>query len=224
MENRAKKLYLFLAGVFFGLGSVYLASVIKKIYYKYNPFNESEPIYNLNRKNLNSLSGNEFLLLKIAPKPENISKSYGTDYVLKSLHKSGLHRDIEVIFRDQQYAFGSLFWFDKYAAWWISVLNEFQIYFTVNSFDCDNFSDFFMVVYSFVNHNLNKESHSQLACGTIIVEQLEPFADIKNGEGIWHSLNIVWLNSAWYVVEPQNGIYIGLESYPNRDNIKIVIF
>lgn len=224
MKNRPKNICFFFAGMLLSLGLIYLSSAIQKFYYKYNAFNESEPVFNSGRKNFNSLFENEFLLLKVAPKPENISKSYNADYLLKSLQKNGLNKGIEIIFRDQQYSFGSSSWFDKYIIWWISILNEFQIYFMKNSFDCDNFSDFFMVTYSFINQGLNKGLSSQLACGTIIVEQLEEFADIKNGEGVWHSLNIVWLDESWFVVEPQNGVYIDLGSYPNKNNIKVIIF
>ena len=99
-----------------------------------------------------------------------------------------------------------------------------DIYFVANSFDCDNFSDFFMVAYSFSNYNLNSNLASQLACGTVIVEQLEEFGGIQYGNGIWHSLNIVWLDEGWFVVEPQNGAYISLASYPNKKNIKAIIF
>lgn len=224
MRNRAKNFYFFLAGLLLGLASIFLSRSADKFYHKYNALNESEPIRRFGKNNINSWFEDGLLFLKVSPKTESISKSYDADYIKESLLKHGLGTNVDIIFRDKQYSYATLSWFEKYATWWISMIIDHDIYFVANSFDCDNFSDFFMVCYSFSNYNLNADLTAQLACGTVIVEQLDEFAGIKYGKGIWHSLNIVWLREGWFVIEPQNGTYISLASYPNKNNIKAIIF
>ena len=224
MRNRVKSIYFFLAGLLLGLGSVFLSRTAEKFYHKYNPINESRPIQRFGRNNINSWFQDGLLFLKTSPKTESISRSYSTDHLKETLLKSGLSTNVDVIFRDKHYSFSTLSWFNKYVTWWITMVIDHDIYFVANSFDCDNFSDFFMVAYSFSNYNLNSNLASQLACGTVIVEQLEEFGGIQYGNGIWHSLNIVWLDEDWFIIEPQNGAYISLASYPNKKNIKAIIF
>ena len=72
--------------------------------------------------------------------------------------------------------------------------------------------------------NSDHREKAQLVCGTLVVENVEEFAGIPAQKGSWHSLNIVWTDFGWFVFEPQNGTYISLRNYPNKNNIKAIIF
>lgn len=152
------------------------------------------------------------------------SQSFSSTKVEESLHEAGLDKNTTVLFRDESYCFVDSVWFDKYALWWIDFIKSNNVDFKQDNFDCDNFSDLFMAIYGFASLNTTVRPYSQVACGTVIVENVNEFARIPALADSWHSLNIVWTNNGWFVIEPQNGIYISLESYPNKNNIKAIIF
>jgi hypothetical protein len=106
----------------------------------------------------------------------------------------------------------------------MDVLDLYQLSYERETFDCDNFSDLFVTVYNFSSHNRSNRTAAQVAVATVVVEQVKNFADISYGSDSWHSLNLVWTSSGWFIVEPQNGTYISLESYPNKNTIKAIIF
>jgi hypothetical protein len=151
-------------------------------------------------------------------------KPFLTKEVEKSLLEVGLPKSVSLIFRDENYCFVESAWFDEYALWWIIFVKNNNVEFKRNNFDCDNFSDLFMAIYGLASLSADIQPYSQVACGTVIVENNYEFAGIPALEDSWHSLNIVWTNIGWFVIEPQNGTYISLESYPNKNNIKAIVF
>jgi len=152
------------------------------------------------------------------------SQSFSVEQVEQSLLEGGLPKATSVLFRDESYCFVDSMWFDKYALWWMNFIKNNNVEFKRDNFDCDNFSDLFMAIYGFASLNTTVRPYSQVTCGTVIVENKQEFAGIPALDDSWHSLNIVWTNIGWFIIEPQNGTYISLESYPNKNNIKAIIF
>jgi hypothetical protein len=190
-------------------------------YNQYLPQNEVRPLDpNIETKKKESFS----IDMRFPQKKSFFIESFDSEFLRESLIKNGLPQETAMILRDEKYAIVDSKWFDEYADWWASFIEENYISFDYNTFDCDNFSDLFMVVFGLTNVNSLYKSDAQLACGTIIVNNVYSFAGIPAQEDSWHSLNLVWTNASWFVIEPQNGVYISLDSYPNKNHIKAVIF
>jgi hypothetical protein len=194
----------------------------KNYFYKhYLPQNEVRPLDpTLEKKKKDSFS----ITIEYPKKKSFFIQSFESGFLKDSLFKNGLPQDVAIIMRDEKYSFVDSLWFDQYANWWASFIEENYISFDYNTFDCDNFSDLFMVLFGLTNVNSLYKSDAQLACATIIVNNVYSFAGIPAQEDSWHSLNLVWTNASWFVIEPQNGVYISLDSYPNKKHIKAVIF
>jgi hypothetical protein len=194
----------------------------KNYFYKhYLPQNEVRPLEPKTETNKK-----DYFYLSIEP-PEKKTffiQSYDSEYLKQSLIKNGLSPETAIILRDEKYSLVDAQWFDSYADWWANFLEKNYISFENDTFDCDNFSDLFMVIFGLSNTTSIYKSNAQLACATIIVNNVYSFAGIPAQEDSWHSLNLVWTSSSWFVIEPQNGVYISLDSYPNKKHIKAVIF
>ena len=189
----------------------------------YSAKKEAKPIV-INESNGQKVFLAEDLKIVLPPRHSFISLPITSEELKKSLVKNGLPKDVDVITRDENYAHVSISYFDKYTKWWVSILENNNFNFQADAFDCDNFSDTFMVFFQLTSKFFDLKVKSQLACGTVIVENVEEFAGIPAKENSWHSLNIVMTDYNWFVVEPQNGVYISLNSYPNKKNIKLIIF
>ena len=192
-------------------------------YEAYSAKKEAKPII-INESNGQQVFLAEELKIVLPPKHSFISLPISSEDIKKSLIKNGLPSDVDIVTRDENYAHVSISYFDKYTRWWTSILENNNFNFQADAFDCDNFSDTFMVFFQLSSKLFDLKVKAQLACGTVIVENIEEFAGIPARENSWHSLNIVMTDYNWFVVEPQNGVYISLNSYPNKKNIKMIIF
>lgn len=164
--------------------------------------------------------------LKSSPQPKHgfVSDSFESEKLEDLLFLFGLPKTATILFRDEKYSFVTLEYLDRYSKWWVEFLDKNKLKFNENYFDCDNYSDLFMVLFTLSSKRYEFSQKSQIACGTLIVETQETFAGIPAQTNAWHSLNIVWTDVGWFVIEPQNGVYISLNSYPNKKGIKAVIF
>jgi len=197
--------------------------VVSNLFKRYCASDEAKPIIIRDLNVDNELNiGN--LRTSFQPKHGFIADSYDIDKAENSLRLFGLPSTATTLFRDETYSFVTLEYLDRYSKWWIEFLDKNNLKFQENYFDCDNFSDLFMVLFSLSSRRYESSLKSQIACGTLIVETLEPFAGIPAQPNGWHSLNIIWTDAGWFVIEPQNGVYISLTSYPNKKGIKAVIF
>ena len=197
--------------------------VTSDLFKKYCASDEAKPIIirDSNVDNELNIGG-----LKSSPQPKHsfISDSFENEKLEDLLFLFGLPKTATILFRDEKYSFVSLEYLDRYSKWWIDFLDKNKLKFYENYFDCDNYSDLFMVLFILSSKRYELSQKSQIACGTLIVETQEAFAGIPAQTNSWHSLNIVWTDVGWFVIEPQNGIYISLSSYPNKKGIKAVIF
>jgi hypothetical protein len=164
--------------------------------------------------------------LRSQPQPKHafISDSFENEKLEDLLFLSGLPKTATILFRDEKYSLVTLEYLDRYGKWWIEFLDKNKLKFHENYFDCDNYSDLFMVLFILSSRRYELSQKSQIACGTLIVETVEAFAGIPAQSNAWHSLNIIWTDAGWFVIEPQNGTYISLSSYPNKKGIKAVVF
>ena len=226
MLNHIKKNVLFclFLGVFLYLLGFFIFTKQHEFCPSYHPSKESIPEFNLPKNQIKINFASNGFFVKNPPFQDFISLAYGSDSVLDSLNKCGIPKETLVVMRDNQYSNVNLQWLDKYCSWWIGVLDLYQLSYERETFDCDNFSDLFVTVYNFSSHNRSNRTAAQVAVATVVVEQIKNFADISYGSDSWHSLNLVWTSSGWFIVEPQNGTYISLESYPNKNTIKAIIF
>jgi len=192
-------------------------------YETYSARKEAKPII-INESNGQQIVPIEDLKIFFPPKHSFISSSIKAEEINKSLIDGGLPKDTSVILRDEKYSFVSISYFDKYSKWWLALIQNNNFKFESDAFDCDNFSDTFMILFQLSSKLFDLKVKAQLACGTVIVENTAEFAGIPAGENSWHSLNIVMTDYGWFVIEPQNGVYISLNSYPNKNNIKLIIF
>lgn len=197
--------------------------IVSDLFKRYCASDEARPIIIRDPNIDNELNiGN--LRTSFQPKHGFIGDSYDTNKAENSLRLFGLPSTATTLFRDETYSFVTLEYLDRYSKWWVEFLDKNNLKFQENYFDCDNFSDIFMVLFSLSSRRYESSLKSQIACGTLIVETLESFAGIPAQPNGWHSLNIIWTDAGWFVIEPQNGVYISLSSYPNKKGIRAVIF
>ena len=209
--------------------ATFVLNISYKAYYKeyffryYSPSNEPVP-QKIIFENKSQNSEIVKFTVNLPYRYSYFSQSFLTSQVEQSLREGGLTKQATVIFRDELYCFVDSLWFDKYALWWINFIKNNNVDFKQDSFDCDNYSDLFMAIYGLVSLNTTVRPYAQVACGTVVVQNVEEFAGIPALQDSWHSLNVVWTNNGWFIIEPQNGIYISLSSYPNKNNIRAIIF
>tara|TARA_R110000772_G_scaffold25889_1_gene67197 strand:+ start:273 stop:758 length:486 start_codon:yes stop_codon:yes gene_type:complete len=85
--------------------------------------------------------------------------------------------------------------------------------FLPQKFDCDDYAFTFKAIASW--HSLMRNSN--YLCGVITVKQEKAFAGIPAGG--YHALNIMLIDGALLVIEPQTYGFIPLSEYPNRNRI-----
>lgn len=197
--------------------------IVSDLFKKYCASDEAKPIIiRDSNPNIELNMGS----LKSDPQPKHafISDSFENEKLENLLFLFGLPKTATILFRDEKYSLVTLEYLDRYSKWWIEFLDKNKLKFHENYFDCDNYSDLFMVLFVLSSRRYELSQKSQIACGTLIVETVEAFAGIPAQTNAWHSLNIIWTDAGWFVIEPQNGVYISLSSYPNKNGIKAVIF
>ena len=118
-------------------------------------------------------------------------------------------------FFDEKYTLLSDEQLFTFIEWWKIFLVKNRIKHSENNFDCDNFSNLFKSILFLTNKN-QTENTGQIVVGLAIVEQEFEFAYIPSGDETWHMMNIVLTETGWYMVEPQNGMYIHIDYYPNK--------
>lgn len=196
----------------------------KKLFFEYySAKQEAAPVLKISKPNTYEIN-TEYIKIKFPPEHQSFSAVFSADDITKDLLKVGISKHVSLIFRDEQYCYANYKWFNSYSSWWINFIELNCIEFAQDGFDCDNFSDLFMALYSLSSKNSNNRPKAQLICGTLVVENAEEFAGILAKKNSWHSLNIVWTDFGWFVIEPQNGTFISIRSYPNKNNIKAIIF
>ncbi len=87
-----------------------------------------------------------------------------------------------------------------------------------DQWDCDNYS---MLLTAYMNLRLWRAGYydTKLAVGWLKVYAKVPWAGIPVG---MHALMFGVSSDGIYIIEPQNGRYVRLSSYPNRENIQEV--
>jgi len=120
-----------------------------------------------------------------------------------------------VYYFDEEYSVLSSEQLFTFIEWWKIFLIKNRITYLENNFDCDNFSNLFKSLLFLTNKN-QTENAGQILVGLAIVKQNFEFAYIPSGCETWHMLNIVLTDTGWYMVEPQNGMYIHIDYYPNQ--------
>lgn len=120
----------------------------------------------------------------------------------------------DIIYFDKAYDVLSTEQLFTFIEWWKIFLVKNNLRHRENSFDCDNFSNLFKSILFLTNKY--KENSGQILVGLAIVKQKFAFAYIPSGNEVWHMMNIVYTDEGWYMVEPQNGMYIHIDYYPNE--------
>lgn len=103
--------------------------------------------------------------------------------------------------------------YSQYFDWYIYYLGA---RYNAEGMDCDNFADFYRQNLVLSNLKAGGARRGDVPCATLIVNQKD--------KGIYHALNLVRTDRGWYVVEPQDGTFVALNSYRYRRDITKITF
>lgn len=103
--------------------------------------------------------------------------------------------------------------FDPYFRWYIYYLSA---EYHAEGMDCDNYSDMYQQALILANLKAGGTRSGDVPCAVLVVNQRD--------KGILHALNLVRTNKGWYIVEPQDGLFIPLSSYRYKNDIAYVDF
>lgn len=112
-------------------------------------------------------------------------------------------------------------WVRRYRTWFSKLERPLRLRFEGEQWDCDNYANCFVTFADLLALRAG-ENRGTLAVGWATVFYRHPFAGIEAGGA--HAVVVVATGEGLFVIEPQDGTTIRLESFPNRDTIEAVYF
>lgn len=81
------------------------------------------------------------------------------------------------------------------------------------SFDCDNIAFLYKTLVA--STTLVAKTNYEPLIGVAFVRQENKAMGLSN-VGLVHAVNIIYTSQGWYMLEPQTGLFMSLQKYPNK--------
>ena len=133
-------------------------------------------------------------------------------------------KDVNVYMMDNKYKEVDYYWFREFSNWFKSLLFENGIMSLgdgTENLDCDNYAMLYKSLSSVAAYKSKIDYEPCVVM--LVVQQHHEFGGVP-GTGGLHMVNLVMTNQGWYVIEPQTGVHVLLEDYPNQEHVQFLLF